>query len=131
MALRALDGGYDSTIGAPPTDNEQITLRRSADFQQRNLIGNIGDFLCTRLDHVLMVLRIVADVSGNVFFLEPADAVFQAGRAGDGPLAYQAGIALVRQEFRFAVAVAVLFRGMPDDNLGQAVHIWNEPRLSP
>src|SRR5438445_3555427 len=109
MALRALGCGYDSAIGAPPTDNEQITLRRSADFQQRNLVGNVGDFLSTDLDHVLMVLGIVADVSSNVFLLETADAVFQAGGGGDGPLAYQAGIALVRQGFRRAGGVAVVF----------------------
>src|SRR5947209_8586093 len=85
FALSPFHGGDDGTVGPAPADDEQLAIRRSAYRQLRDLIGDVGDLLGARLDHVLVVLRVVADVSCDVLFLQPADAVLETGRAGNGP----------------------------------------------
>ena len=57
-----------------------------------------GDLRGPRVDHVLMVGRVVADVAGDVLLFQAADAVLQAGRAGERPGPGQPLVALVRQE---------------------------------
>src|SRR5690606_12317019 len=59
--------------------------------------------------HVVVVGRVVADVAGAVLLLDAADAVLQAGRAGDGPRAGErALVALERPEHLGAVGQRVV-----------------------
>src|SRR5207237_9583379 len=101
--------------GAAPADDEQFAFRRSVDRQLGDLNGDVGDLLRARPDHVFVVLRVVADISCDVFLLQPADAMFEAGRAGTGPRTDQPTVAFVRQIGGFAVAIAV--------GLGRVLHL--------
>jgi hypothetical protein len=51
------------------------------------------------VDHLLVVVRVVGDVAAVVALLDTADAVLEARRAGDGPVAREGvGVAAVRVE---------------------------------
>ena len=59
---------------------------------------------CAQQLHPVVVVRVVADVAGDVGLLEAADAVLQAGRARDGPRpGERLGVAQVRLERAVAV----------------------------
>ena len=54
---------------------------------------------CAEQLHPVVVVRVVADVAGDVGLLEAADAVLEAGRAGHGPRpGERLRVALVRPE---------------------------------
>ena len=91
----------------------------------RDVIGDLRDALGTDIRHVLVVVRVVADVSGHVLFLQPADAVHQTFGARQRPRPCQPLVALIWHE-RFAVGGRP---GMLDGDLGQLVHVGNQPRL--
>ena len=60
------------------------------------------------MHHLVVVVRVVADVAGEMVFLQAADAVLQPGRAGLRPFARERfGVASVRHEVRVLVVHAV------------------------
>src|SRR5262249_62074381 len=99
------------------------------DGQLGDLVGDVGDLPGPGLYHVLMVGRVVADVPRDVFLFQATDTVLQAWRTGDGPLAHQAGIALVGQEVCHAVAVAVGLRRVLYRDARQLDDLRDPPRL--
>ena len=56
--------------------------------------ATLRHFLRPRLDHVLVILGVVADVAGDVLLFQAADAVHQARRAGKRPRPRQPLVAL-------------------------------------
>ena len=77
---------------AAKKDNDRdFAAWRAFDGKRRNLARNSGNFRGARIDHVLMVCRLVVHVSGDVFLFQAADSVHQAGCAGDGPRPGQGG----------------------------------------
>src|SRR5947209_1501549 len=95
LALSSLNRGSDRAIGAAPADDEQVAVNRAVDFQERNVLGDVGDLLSPSLHHVLVIGRVVTNVARDVFFFDAADAVLESGRSGNGPLPHQAGVSLV------------------------------------
>ena len=89
----------------PQLSTSKSPRRRAVELLRRNVVGDVGHLLGPRVDHVLVVGRIVADVAGDVLLLEAADAVLEAGRAGKRPGPGEPLVALVGQE-RVAVLAA-------------------------
>ncbi len=80
-----------------PGDDEQIAGRIAFGNDFRNILRDAGDFFGADADHVLVVERLVIDVAGDVLLFDAADAVFEAGSAGNGPGASERfRIALIR-----------------------------------
>src|SRR5262245_39991067 len=129
LALGPLDGGGDGAIGASPADHQQIALGVARDLKLRYFVGDVGDFLSPRLDHVLVVERIVTDVAGNIFLFQPADAMLQSRGAGYGPFPDQPRIAAKRQEMRLSIAVTVGLAWVLDFDFLELIGIGDEPRF--
>jgi hypothetical protein len=89
VAARLLDRRADRTVGAAPTDHEQIGVIRSQYLDGRDLVRDASDLLGAELDHPLVVLRVVGNVARDVLLGETADAVFELGRSGKRPGARQ------------------------------------------
>src|SRR5206468_182666 len=77
LDLAALHGGGDAAVAAAPADHQQVAFRGPVDGQLGDLVGDVGNLLGTSLDHVLVVLRVVADVAGDVFLLQATNAVLE------------------------------------------------------
>ena len=97
-ALR-LHGGGDGAVGGAPGDDEQIAVGIAG----RNSVGNVlddgFDLGSAQANHFFVVQRFVVHVAGDVLLFQAADAMFEAGRAGNGPGTRQGlRIALVGQE---------------------------------
>jgi len=83
-ALHRLGG---RTIAAAPGQHQQLAALGTIDVLRWYQLRSVGHFLRAQIHHVLMIFRVVADVSGDVLFLNAAHAVRQAGCAGQGPRA--------------------------------------------
>ncbi len=101
FAGQALDRGPDGPVGRAPAEDQQVALLRPEDLERRDVVGDARDLGRAQGLHPVVVVRVVADVAGDVGLLQPADPVLEAGRAGDGPRPRQRlGVALVRTEGR-------------------------------
>src|SRR5438132_3344935 len=87
MAERALrfHRGGDSAVSRAPRDNKQIAVGIASGNDVRDILDDGFDFCGANANHVFVVQRFIVDVAGDVLFFEPADAVFEAGRARNGP----------------------------------------------
>ena len=83
--LRPLDGRESRAVRAAPAEHEQCAFLLADDLQVRDVVGDALDLLGAEAHHAVVVLGVVAHVAGDVGLLEAADAVLEAGRAGDGP----------------------------------------------
>ena len=70
---------------AAPADDEQVAPGRSCDLLRGDELCDALDLLRAQTAHLLVVVRIVANVTGLVLLLEAAEAVLQSGHSGDGP----------------------------------------------
>ena len=48
---------------------EQFSMVRSVYFLKRNLVRNVSNFLCPQVNHMLVIIRIVAHVTRDILFL--------------------------------------------------------------
>src|ERR1700680_3013898 len=101
MPLRArrLKPCSNSAVGRPPRNDQQVAVGIAG----RNYFGNIlsyaFDFGRANSNHLFMVHRFVVDVTGDVWFLDPADAMLESGCARNRPWAGQSlRVALVGQK---------------------------------
>jgi hypothetical protein len=60
-------------------------LSLAAQVELADLLGHARDLVGAGVDHPLVVVRRVGDVAGQAVLLDAADAVLEAGGAGDGP----------------------------------------------
>jgi hypothetical protein len=99
-ALRAeLQRGLaQRAVRAAPADDQHVARRLALDFGGRQAVGDLVDLGLTREHHVLVVLRVVGDVPGDVFLLDPADPVLDAGGSRDRPRTHQPLVAQERRE---------------------------------
>ena len=79
------DGLADRAPRAAPPEHEQLGVGVALDLDRRDVVGDAGHLVGPEVDHQLVVVGVVVDVAGAVLLLDAADAVHQAGRAGDGP----------------------------------------------
>ena len=119
--------------GAPPQNERLGVLDVAGDLDIGDVVGDASDLLGPEADHLLVVLGVVGDVAGDVLLLEPADAVLQARRAGDGPLAGQRlRVADVGPEAGVAFGIrAVGLGGERGADVGQRPDVRELPGLGP
>jgi hypothetical protein len=101
FGARQFHRGRDRAVGAAPTHQQQIAPRIAV-HPRGGMSRAIPSILRARSSTILaMVVRIVSDHAAPVLFLEPADAMFQSGGAGNGPWSRQGlRIAPVGREVR-------------------------------
>src|SRR5712691_3849837 len=117
-------GCGDRTIRTAPAEDERLRAVRVVDLELRDVLRDAGDLLRAQPHHQVMVVRVVADVAGDVLLLEPADAVLKARRAGDRPWARKRLlVAAVRLE-----VVAVRLREVWLDRRNR-IDVGKQPRL--
>ena len=98
-AVEPLDRAPDRAVGRAPAEDQQVAAVGPEDLERRDVVGDPGDLRLAQELHPVVVVRVVADVAGDVGLLEAADPVLEAGRAGDGPLpGERLRVALVRVE---------------------------------
>ena len=81
----SFDRGADRTVGAAPADDQQVAFLIAFDQGRGDVVGDAVHLGLPHPDHEFVILRIVADISGDVFFLQTADPVFQPRRSGNRP----------------------------------------------
>ncbi len=129
-AAQSPDRARDGTPGGTPTDDHDVGVGIALHLGRRIRVGDLGDALGPQVDHLRVVDRVVADVAGAVLLLDAADAVHQAGGAGDGPRAGQFLVAHVRPEDVLTVLVErVGGAGEVDGNVGEVLDRGQQPRL--
>ena len=86
-ACEPLDRAADGAVGGAPAEDQQVARGRARRPRaSRDVVGDAArSSACAQQLHPVVVVRVVADVAGDVGLLEAADAVLEAGRAGDGP----------------------------------------------
>src|SRR5207237_3875172 len=84
-----VDAGVDDAPGAAPAEDEQPGTLHLVDLEGRDVLGDPGHLGRPQADHLLVVVGVVGDVARPVLLLDAADAVHEAGSAGDGPGAGQ------------------------------------------
>ena len=82
FGLHVMDGGRTCAVGAAPAHDQQVAACRAVDFLRRKFVGDVRHFRGPRVDHVLMVVRIVVHIAGDILLFQAADAVFEAGVPG-------------------------------------------------
>src|SRR2546426_10973960 len=78
-------GRGDRAVRAAPAEDERLRAVRVVDLELRDVLRDPGDLLRAQPHHQVMVVRVVADVAGDVLLLQPADAVLKAGRPRNSP----------------------------------------------
>src|SRR5882757_4263674 len=82
-------GALDGSVCAAPAQYQQVSFVRTAiQFLQGYIVSDLLYFFFADLHHQLMILRIIAYISRDILFFQPADTVLQSRSAGDGPGAY-------------------------------------------
>ena len=127
LLLGKVHRSEDRAISTTPADNQQIAGVGSVDRLLRDVAGNAGDLGGTQVDHPLVVFRVVAHVASDILLLQAADAVFQAGRAGNGPGAGQFLVAQIGQE---SVTFGIAHGRVVDLDPRQGLGVRNQPWLS-
>src|SRR5580658_2003 len=116
-------GGGDWSGCRTPGDDQQIARRIAFGNDFGNILRNPFDFFGAGANHVFVVQRLVVDVAGDVLLFDAADAMLEAGGAGNGPRAREGGrITLVREK-AFGIRLKV------HRNLRQFRDGGNLPRL--
>ena len=117
-ARRRRSGRRSSPSRAPARARRRTGRRPPAAGWSRAMPSTLA---CADPDHQVVVGRVVGDVAGAVGLLDAADAVLEAGRAGDRPRAGQRlGVAQVRPEHLGAVVVRVVGLGRELHATGRA-----------
>ena len=96
FTLAAFDRCRTGAKCTAPTDDKQLTIFWPDDFLLRDIIRNVVDLLLTYIRHVLVVIRIITDVAGDILFFQAANSVLQPRRAGQGPGSRQPLISGIR-----------------------------------
>ncbi len=109
----------------PQLSTSSLPLVRACHGLRRQFVRDAGDLAGPQIDHVLVILRVVADVAGDVLLFQSADAVHQARRARNGPGPGQPLVAGVGLE-RMSIGRRA---GMLDRNERQFVDGRNLPGL--
>ena len=86
LAVEPLDRAPDRAVRRAPAEDQQVAAVRPEDLQRRDVVGDPGDLRLAQELHPVVVVRVVADVAGDVGLLEAADPVLEAGRSRDRPL---------------------------------------------
>src|SRR5262249_24225317 len=80
------------SVGRAPAENEQLaTVCADRDLLLGYVVGDAGNFGGPGATHLLVVLRVVRNVSGVEILFDAADSVGETGGPGDGPVAGQRG----------------------------------------
>src|SRR5690606_9076891 len=103
-------GGRDRAVGGSPTEHQHLRVAgRVIALDRLDDVGDLVDLGLSQQDHVVVVVRVVGDVAGDVGLLDAADAVFRSGGARDGPGPGQSGrVTQERVEDRVAVVVGAV-----------------------
>ncbi len=112
-------------VGTAPAKHQEFARFGTLDFLEGDVLSDVFYFLLAKVDHLLVVVRIVTDIPGDILFLQAADAMHQAGGPRDRPGPGQVRIPLVRQE-RLAILPSLRMARLES---GEAGHVGNPPRL--
>src|SRR6476469_6089134 len=82
VALHPLDSRTDRSKGRSPTQNQNLTCLFTHYFNEWDVVRGSINFFLPQLHHQVVILRIIVNVAGDVLFLDTADAMFEARRAG-------------------------------------------------
>ena len=133
VALRAhaVHRAVDRAPGRTPAEDEEVGVVGPVDGDGRDVVGDPRHLGGADVDHVLVVVGVVAHVAGAVLLLDATDAVHQVGRAGQRPRAGQrVGIAEVGPEDLLARGQRVVGRrGEGGGDVGQVGDIGEQPGL--
>src|SRR5690348_1597135 len=122
FALR-LDRGGNRAVGGAPGHDEQIALGISGRLNGRNILRNGFHFRGADANHFFVIQRLIIDVAGDVLLFEAADAMLEAGCAGNGPgTRERLRITAIRSEVQRV-------RGELHGNIGNLVDVGNAPGL--
>ncbi len=130
-------GLLNCALRRAPAEHEQVAVGMAVHLRRRNVLGHVLHLLRPDLHHLLVVLRVVGDIAGLVFFLQPPEAMLQIGRAGPGPdTGQRLRVAHIRQELVVAVLVLVhralgRLRLEVDVERRERVGVGDAPRLRP
>jgi len=83
------------------------------------------------MNHSLVILRGVIDVSRSIFLFDTTNSMHQLWRTWNCPRPSQSGgVTQVRPEFiRSILGDVIEFGGEGNRNIGQFINIWKQPRL--
>src|SRR5690349_9101996 len=124
VGLEAFDGRADRAVRRAPAEYQQVALRRPEHLERRDVPGDAGDLGLTQELHLVVVVRVVADVARDISLLEATDAVLEARGARHRPRSSQrVGVAQVRAERAVAAGRVV------DRDRWQLVDRRDLPRL--
>src|SRR5690606_33087605 len=103
-----LDRLADGAVGGAPADDEHVALALALlERRGREDLPDVLHLLGAGERHLVVVRRVVGDVTRVRILLDAADAVLEARRAGLGPHARERlGVALERRE---ALGIGVVF----------------------
>src|ERR1700679_3037345 len=88
--LELADSAFYGAIRGAPAQYQQVSCCRTAvEALWRDMICDAGHFFFTDLYHQLVVLRIVTDIAGNIFFFQAPNTVFEPGSARYRPGSHQ------------------------------------------
>ena len=120
-------GRFDGPVGTAPAQHQHAAgFGAAVEGLLRNVFGDLVHLGLAGLYHVLVVVGIVAHVSGTILLFESADAVLQSGRAGYRPGAYEFFITLVGPVFFFAFGKSFFERNL---DIGQVARLRETPGL--
>ena len=113
----------DRPVRAAPSDHQHLPLGIEEGLRRLQPIGDAADLLGAGAHHLLVIVRVVADVAGERILLQAADAVLETGSSRNGPGPGKLLVALVRHE-PGRIGGEIRF------DLRKAVHVRKEPRLA-
>ncbi|MBP5540012.1 MAG: 4Fe-4S binding protein, partial [Bacteroidales bacterium] len=122
FVVHLLDGEGQGTCCAAPTHHEQVGVLGAGDLLVGDVVGYAVHLLLAVLGHEGVVLGVGAERTVGAF-LQTADAVAQAGHAGQGPLAGE--FLLVAAEGT-VVGVVLLGQTSPNPVLSTLDNFWDE-----
>ena len=113
----------DRPVRPAPADDQDVAVGVEVRLGGIESVGDAPHLLGARAHHLLVVLRVVADVAGESVLLQSADPVLEAGRSRNGPRPRELLVALVREESRRV-------GGDVRIDLRKAVHVGKQPRFA-
>ena len=115
----------DGAEGRSPAEYQHLTFSISTVYLLvRDVVGNQIHFCLTCFHHVLMVIRIITYITGDVLFFKSANSVFQPFGTWNSPGSDEFFITLVRLEFCFSFCQSLFEMHF---NCRKVCFLWEPP----